>query len=179
MNDLVKNAIDDRKRVYRKAVAHELSAENHRHRGVQIGGIATIVSAIVGSTVFFTIISQFGLDGKGTIAVPSKGLAWLAYIGFGLLSVLAPVLTGLQTFLNHPEQAQKHRDSYARYNGLKRRLDSFISKYEGAHLTDEKLAEALKEQGEISAGIEEEDAKGISLTPRAYKDADAQIASEG
>ncbi|HEU4556887.1 MAG TPA: hypothetical protein VFS20_03520, partial [Longimicrobium sp.] len=101
-----------------------------------------------------------------------------AYLGFGLLAVLSPVLTGVQTFLNHPAQAQKHSDSSARYNRLKRRLDSFISKYGGAPLTGRKLEEALKEQGEISDDIEEEDAKSIPLTAQAYRASDAQIGSE-
>jgi hypothetical protein len=179
MNDILKNATIYRNQVAKRAVAHELSAEYHRHRGVQIGVAATVVSTIVGSVIFVTIFTKLGLDGKGTIAVPSQGWAWFAYIGFGLSSVLAPVLTGLQAYLNHPGQAEKHTASRASYDHVKRRLDSFLGRYESANFTDQKRDEALKELDGISKDMGEIDKNSIPLTGRAKKSADEQINLEG
>jgi len=175
MNNILKNANDRRKRVNRRAIAHELSAEFHRHRGVQIGILATVISAIVGSTVFVTLITRIGLDGKGTISVPSKGWGWLAYVGFAFLSVLAPVLIGLQTFLNHPGEAEKHTISSAEYYHLLDRLDSLISLYPGEQLTGTQIEAAEKEMADISNEIEKTHKKSIQLTKRAIRDADTQI----
>jgi len=179
MSDILKDADDYRKQAHMRAVAHELSAEYHRHRGVQIGAIAKVISAIVGSTVFVIVITRLGLDGKGTISVPSQGWAWLAYIGFALLSILAPVLTGLETYLNDPKQAEQHMDTSADYYHLRQRFGSFISRYEGANLMDANREDARKELDDIYNDMSENQKKSISLTADAKKDAAAQIASEG
>ena len=72
MNETLTNARANRSDAGRRAVAHELSAEYHRHRGVQFGVAATVVSAIVGSAVFVTLTRTIGLDGGETISFPSE-----------------------------------------------------------------------------------------------------------
>src|SRR4051794_35100898 len=95
-----------------RAVAHENSAEWHRGRGVRLGVIATGLSAVVGSAVFVAVAKQLG-PGEGT-SLPTGALAGLFfYFVLGLLLVSAPVLTGIHTYLNHPQQAERHKASSA------------------------------------------------------------------
>lgn len=175
MNDIIIKATDYRKDVARRAVAHELSGEYHRHRGVPLGIAATVVSAIVGSAIFITITAKLGFDGGSTISIPSRGWTLLAFIGFGLLSILAPILTGLQSHLNHPGQAEKHRASSADYYRLQQRLDFFLSRYHGENFKGEMREDALKELNDISREIETAKKISISLTAKAYEHADRQL----
>ncbi len=178
MDDILEDARKCRTQVATSAVAHRLSAEHHRHRGVKLGAVAAIISAIVGSTVFVTLITRVGLNGKGTISVPSEGWAWAAYLGFAFLSILAPVLTGLQTFLNDPEQAAQHTDSWAEYSRLEARLTSLIRSCNRGMLTSTQIEDAEKEMEEISNQIQATSKKSLQLTEPAIKKAEAQIRSE-
>ena len=179
MNEILTKAAEYREQAARGAVAHELSAEYHRHRGVQFGVAATTLSAVVGSTIFVTVITKLGLDGNSTISVPSEGWTRIAFIGFGCLSILAPVVTGLQTYLNHPGEAEKHKASSADYYRLQRDLDSLLARYRGGNLTGTKREDALKELDDISKDMEATQKNSITLTAKAYKDADAQLRPEG
>src|SRR5262245_48727965 len=115
MNAILAKAKEYRDLVAMRAIAHELSAEWHRSRGVRLGVAATAISALVGSVIFATATSQLGLDGKGSISLPTGVGGWLLYVSFGLLLITAPVLSGVNTYLNFPEQAEKHRTSCAGY----------------------------------------------------------------
>ena len=72
-------------------------------------GIPTIaISVFVGSAVFASIEHET----SGAVK-----------IGLGLLSVLAAVLAGLQTFLSYAERAEKHRTTSAAYASVRRELE--------------------------------------------------------
>jgi hypothetical protein len=45
----------------------------------------------------------------------------------GLLSIAAAVLSSLQLFLNHTEQAEKHRQAAAQYQDLRRELEAVMA----------------------------------------------------
>lgn len=73
-------------------------------------GIPTIVlSAAVGTTVFAYLDKQATGELK---------------IALGLVSVLAAVLSGLQTFLSFAERANRHRITGAKYGAIRRRLET-------------------------------------------------------
>src|SRR5215203_1305199 len=177
MNDTLTNARAKRDDTRRRSVAHELSAEHHRHRGVQLGVAATAVSTIVGSAVFIALTRTIGLDGSETISLPAGGWTRVALVAFGFLSILAPVLVGLQTYLNHPGQAAKHIVSSAEYYRLTDRLDTFLSRYDAVELADEKREDARKEFEEISAAVTAVRKDSLSLTDQAYEHADKRLQS--
>ena len=97
IDDILTEARKYRQWVGARAIAHYRSAEDHRKKGVLIGWGAISLSAIVGTTVFATLASQFGLSGQqnGSNLLPSGGWAWV----FGAILILAPVISGWQTFL--------------------------------------------------------------------------------
>jgi len=90
MNDILTKAQECRKLVATRAIAHEKSAERHRHLSAKLGGITTVLSALVGTTIFATITSQRGLDGQGHISLPSGGWALLGYAVFVLVLICSP-----------------------------------------------------------------------------------------
>ena len=89
--------------------AHYLSAEHFGARRYWLGVPAVILSTLVGTSVFATVQKQ--PDVRFQIAV-------------GLASVLAAVLTSLQTLLGYSERAEKHRITGARYGAIGRELES-------------------------------------------------------
>ena len=144
MNDIIKNAKEYRNLVAIRANAHERSAEWHRHRGTQLGVIATALSALVSTTIFATVTSQLGLDNQNSISIPQGGWHLLVYFVFVLILFLTPILTGLQTYLKHPEQAENHKVSWAGYYRLQQRLDLFLLRYSDANAGGSR-EDALKE----------------------------------
>jgi hypothetical protein len=88
--------------------AHYLSADHYGHKKFLLGVPAVILSTVVGTTVFATLQKQ-----------PET---WLQ-ITVGLASVVAALLTSLQTFLGYSERAEKHRIAGAKYGALGRHLE--------------------------------------------------------
>ena len=68
--------------------------------------------------------SIFGLLSK------KDKIVWLV-IATGAISVLASILSALQTFLKFSETAQEHHSAAVAYEGMRRRLDIFILSYVG------------------------------------------------
>ena len=66
------------------------------------------LSAVVGTAVFATLQQQ--------------SCFWLQ-LGVGAMSVLAAILTALQSTLRYQELAEKHRSAGAKYNALGRELE--------------------------------------------------------
>ncbi|MDH4260077.1 MAG: SLATT domain-containing protein [Gammaproteobacteria bacterium] len=179
MKDILATAEEYREVVAKRAIAHEKSAEWHRKRGAQLGVSATILSAVVGTTIFATITSQMGLDGKGSITFPQGGIALLLYIVVFAPLVLAPVLTGVHAYVNDPEQAAKHKRSWAGYYRLQQRIDLLLLKYGDANAQGDEREEAIKELEAVSKEIESLCDDSITLTTRAYADADAEMQKRG
>lgn len=76
-----------------------------------------VLSAAVGTAVFATLQQQPDF--------------WLQFV-VGAMSVLAAILTALQSTLRYQELAEKHRDAGAKYNALGREIELIIklSEYE-------------------------------------------------
>jgi len=176
MNDILSKAKEYRKLVARRAIAHEGSAEWHRSWGVRLGIAATAISALVGSVIFVTVTKQLGLEGPDRLSLPTGGWGWLIiYSVFGLFLISAPVLSGVNTFLNFPEQAEKHRASCAGYYRLQQRIDLFLLRYADVNSAATTREESLKELDDISKEIETVFDKSLTLTDRAYADAAAEL----
>src|SRR4051794_33071379 len=145
MNDVLVKAREHWMLVATSAIAHEKSAESQRYRGTQLGIGATALSALVSTAIFATVTSQLGLNTKGNITIPQGGWALLIYLGLGFLLILEPVLTGGQTYSNDPEQADKHRVSWAGYSRVQQHIVIFLLRYAGANAAATQREEALRD----------------------------------
>ena len=91
---------------HHRCAAH--NAKLHRWMGITV----ILLTSIVGSTVFATL-------GKS----PSPEVV----IVTGSLSILAAIMSGLQTFLNYSSLAEQHKLSAAKYGMLRREVEQFLS----------------------------------------------------
>jgi hypothetical protein len=152
----------------------------HRKWGVRLGAAATIVSAIVGSAIFLMAVTKFGLDGNHTLSIPREFLPLALFYSVIGLSVLSPVLSGLLTYLNEPEQVGKHTSSWADHSHVKDLCDALIRNLDVMRREDaNKKLEDIEE-----AMARARDKETIRLTDRAInhakeriKDADREIVS--
>src|SRR6266849_2913203 len=80
--------------------AHYDAARQFEDRHTWIGVFATILSIAVGTTVFATLQKDTGLT---------------AQLATGFASILAAVITGLQTFLKYDKRAEGHKSAGAAY----------------------------------------------------------------
>ncbi|WP_264293999.1 SLATT domain-containing protein [Diaphorobacter aerolatus] len=89
-------------------LAHYECARRFERFHLWLGLPAIALGTIVGTAVFASL---------------EKSADVRLQIGVGLLSVVAAVLTGLQTFLRYAELAEKHRLAGARFANLKHRIE--------------------------------------------------------
>lgn len=92
-------------------VGHTRAATVFARRGRWIGLAATLVTAIVGTTLFSSLTSS-----------PDPRLVTFA----ALASVVAVILTALQTFLNYGELVTSHRAAAGAYGDLRRRAEQLL-----------------------------------------------------
>ena len=92
-------------------VAHQRAAAHYRRLHGALGIPATIFSVIVGTSVFAALA-----------ATEQKGLLLVA----GATSILAAVLSGLQTFLDYGGLASEHQAAAGGYGRLRRRIEESI-----------------------------------------------------
>lgn len=114
-------------RASRIQTAHYESAAILSRRHYQVGVPAIVLATIVGSSVFS--------------ALDKGGSTWTK-IAVGAASILAAVLTAVQTFLRHDERAEKHRAAGVSYGGMKRKLEQHVA-YPPA--TAERMVELLEQ----------------------------------
>ena len=169
MEDILERAREYRKLALLRTDAHYGSAEWHRARGVTYGVAATLLSAIVSSTIFAALTRQVGVGGETAVVIPTTGWGWGVMIALGALLVLSPALTGVTTYLNDPDQAQRHNVSAARYFGVKQDLDLFVLQY--STVDPANRDQALEKLRAISDDIEGVARDSITLTPKAIEDA--------
>jgi len=174
MNDVLELAEKYRLDVERKTIAHEISSEWHRHRGAQLGTSATVLSAVVGTSIFTTIATKLQA-GKLDFSNLGPWESLAIFLAFGLVLVLSPILTSMQRYLRHPEQAATHKDSYVGYCRLKQRLDIFYLRYKDGNSGNTDRVMALQELDEISKDIQKVAASSITLTKKAYARADERL----
>jgi len=93
-------------------VAHQGAAAAYR-RAHRLSGIPVTILAMLISTSVFASLSV------------SNNPRILLVVG--AVSILTAVLSGLQTFLNYPELAQKHQSSGVKFGRLRRRVEEVLS----------------------------------------------------
>ncbi len=92
----------------------DLLAARNRRFGIGV----TALSAVVGTTVFLSLVA-------------SSDSPW-ARLAVGLVSIAAAVSAALQTFLRYAERAEAHRAAGARYGAVRRRLEAIYAGDSGA-----------------------------------------------
>ena len=144
-------------RAARMQEAHYTAARALGQRHVWLGICAVALGAIVGGTVFASLSKESSLELK---------------IATGLLSILATVLTALQTFLKDQESSEKHKTAGARLAHLKHMIE-LVQVLPPA--TDDELRIAL-------SAIEDEWSKGRldspNLPPRLWHRVEATLTFE-
>ncbi|MBN3755537.1 SLATT domain-containing protein [Paraburkholderia sp. Tr-20389] len=92
----------------------DLLAARNRLFGIGV----TVLSAVVGTTVFLSL-------------VVSEDSPWGRLV-VGLVSIAAAASAALQTFLRYAERAEAHRAAGARYGAVRRRLEAIYAGDPGA-----------------------------------------------
>ena len=173
MNDIFQRAKKSQEELPREIMAHRVSAEYHRHWNMALGGTSTVLTTLVGTAIFTGLVSQLGLDGKGDIRNPfaNQGMDWF-YMVVISLSISAPILAAWHTFMHHAEDAATHRASVEGYANVLRRLTGFLAKYEGSDQVTQDKDEVRKEYDDIMKEYNLVMGKSLTLTKKAYRDAD-------
>jgi hypothetical protein len=99
------------KRLRESQFAHNEASKNFNRYRYFIGIPSAILSTIVGTSVFASLGKT--VDPRMQIIV-------------GLISVLAAVLSALQTILRYSERAELHRSSAANYGSLRRKIEEIL-----------------------------------------------------
>jgi hypothetical protein len=96
-------------RVHRVQTGHYEAGRRYDRLHLSLGIPAIAVSALVGTAVF----SSLAGDDRGVLIT----------ISVGMLSVTSAVLSGLQTFLQFPDLAERHKLAGARFADLKHKIE--------------------------------------------------------
>ncbi len=114
---------------------HDFEAASNYWRHRLLGYVVTILTAIVGTSIF-TALAQ------------NNPNFWIQ-IGTGVLSVVAFVLSAVQSFSGFSELAEKHKKAGNDFLFIKRRSDVFLSAYTRDNLSDAEKKKANEEQAAI------------------------------
>lgn len=131
--------------------AHYINWEKAARKNKWLGIPVVITTTIVGTAIFGTLQE-------------SPGITWK--IIAGLLSLLAAVLSALQTSLKYSELAEKHKTAGAKYAAMRRRLDIFVLKHRGK--SDENRQVVLEEFEEIATKFAELAEESPSIPDKVY-----------
>lgn len=97
------------RRARESQMAHYEMANILSGRDRWMGVPVILITTIIGTSVF--------------VSLTAVAIAPAAKITVGLLSVLAAVLSGLQTFFKFSERSEKHRATAARFGAIRRKLE--------------------------------------------------------
>jgi uncharacterized protein involved in exopolysaccharide biosynthesis len=107
---------------------HDLAAKRCDQQRYLLGIPATIISAIVGTSIF--------------AALQQTSSSALTQIIIGSLAIIAAILASLQSFLDLGARAERHRIAGAKYKATIRRLEQLgIGTISGMRLDDPMLTE--------------------------------------
>jgi hypothetical protein len=134
---------DWHRRARESQFAHYEAVKPLARANTSFGIVVVVLSSFVGTSLFATLESQ---------ATPSFRLV------IGFISVLAAVLSSLQTFLRYAERAEKHRASGARFGSLRREIELLQATgapYDQGRIENirEKLDSISSESPEISENV--------------------------
>lgn len=103
----------------RLAVGHQIAADRCRLLHYGLGVPVVILTTIVGTAIFASLS-----DGKSPLSFVASPVQ--IQIGTALTSVLAAVLSALQTFMNFGERAKSHAQASASFFELWRSLERLL-----------------------------------------------------
>jgi len=142
-------------RIRRKHFAHNVAAAKYDQLNRYFGFTATAMSAIVGTSIFATLLKSPSLYVK---------------IIVGLVSITAAVITSLLTFLNYSVLTEKHHTTAKEYGDLRRTVEKlWISP-----LTDEGLRNDVDSIDQTWCELGK---KSPVISPRIWAEADRRIKS--
>jgi hypothetical protein len=139
LSDVIKTADERRGTAILRARAHNIAIERFERRNTSLGVPAAIIAAVVGSSIFASLSSN------------EKNFYLL--VTTGSLSILAAVLSALQTFLKYSEIAQSHKAAKDGYESVSRRIDNFKLQMAGA--SPMPRSDALKALQEIDNQLDD------------------------
>ena len=125
---------------------HYVSAEYYTKLNMYFGVPVATLTMIIGASVFLTIESEVALNWK---------------IAAGLLSILAGVLSGLQTFMGFSEKAAKHNSAASGYGAIKRKLEELIILIKDDSIDHSKFLSNIREHIDNMAKISPQPPKFI------------------
>jgi hypothetical protein len=105
-------------------------------RNLQLGIPVVVLSTIVGTSVFASLQKQVSLGWQITV---------------GLISVLAAVLAGLQTFLRYSEKAEAYRMAGAKAGAVRREIEQLLVSGNIESISDQKIDRLRERIDEIAA----------------------------
>jgi len=120
--------VDWRRRARESQFAHYEAVKPLVRANYALGVAAVTLSTFAGTSLFATLEAQSGPEFRLLIA---------------FVSVLAAVLSSLQTFLRYSERAEKHRGTAARFSSLRREIEFLQAS--GAPYDKERI-EAVREK---------------------------------
>jgi hypothetical protein len=118
------------RRARESQMAHYEMANTLASRERWLGVPVILITTIIGTSVFASLTAT-------AIAPEAK-------IAVGLLSVLAAVMSGLQTFFKYSERAEKHRATAARFGAIRRKLEVIYA--ENAETEEPHYLASLREE---------------------------------
>jgi hypothetical protein len=113
-------------RVRESQFAHYEAASILQKMNYAFGVPVVIISTIVGTSVFASLTNAENIDSSWKISI-------------GMVSVLAAVLSGLQTFLGFSDRSQRHRVVAARYGIIRRELEE-VTAINDSDVSQERIA---------------------------------------
>jgi hypothetical protein len=93
-------------------IAHLRAAAYYQRMHQLLGIPVTVLTAVVGTSIF----ASMGESEKNALLIAA-----------GIISALAAILSGVQTFLNFSELAVKHQLAGTKYGKLRRRVDEIMA----------------------------------------------------
>ena len=151
MKDIIDMADDYRWYAQRKCNAHYQICESARALNNRLGMPVTVLTAIVGTSIFATISSAPQL--------------WLKVVT-GLFSLTAAALSALHTWFRYQEVASQHREAAAEYGAIRHSLDHFLLTF--GQVAEDQRPAALERFNEISKQLDMIEKKAPSIPDQIY-----------
>ena len=161
MEDIIAAAKQYRVDAVYTSRAHYKAVDSANFKNKLLGIPVVITTTIVATSIFSTLNS-------------SPGIIW--QIVTGLLSILALVLSALQTFFRYSDLAEKYRTAAVNYSTLRREIEFFILKY--GDLSNDERENALNGIDTICRRFSQLARDSIAIPPKAYDKAVKEIKSE-
>lgn len=152
MEDLLEQAKQYRIDAMYSGQAHYRAATIASQWHTWLGLPVVVTTSIVATSIFATIN-----------AIPSTG--WK--IAAGVVSLLAAVLSALQTFFNFSEMPEKHKLAGASYGELRRELEVFLLRYADGKSADRSAA--IETLNDILSRFSDLATKSPSVPDRAFR----------